>query len=547
MGTQNSTFSTTPQPTNGFLNSLQPPKPTYSYGITPSTPQTPQPTQSGGMNSSNASMVPTGTNVGLGAFNSTTSNNGKGGTVTKPTPNPSVLEQQKALNKLGAGLVEDGLAGPKTSAAIAKYGSGGTAQSMTDPTLKANTDKNNTANYGANTLGNAPNTPVSSQTGTTSGATPPTPNYNTSGTDSSIPQSNIIKGLINQANTPSQAYTDAQAEAKRISDEQTALANDFATQKNQIAGTAGFLTQQTGLQGLLQDKYNIGQNALAQQYAGATNRLGAANTQQGLQVQAGTNAANANAPITGVPYGTQTINPATGQPYPATTNTTGATGTSGTDIASGAGGGVQPTDPFYQTLQSYAQMAANGQVSSIPSSVTGNSVLNAQMNAMAKKINPNYNPVTSAAQSGVTAQQTAQQAGYQSALQQGQNLAAQATDLINTFNLNPSELNKANGAIQVIASNTSNPQYKMLNNYLADISSRYAQILTPAGGSNTDTTRAVASGMLDSLASGKSLQAVLSGLDQQAQAVIAGVPTPYGNTTSSNGGGSSTSGFGWNG
>lgn len=39
--------------------------------------------------------------------------------VTKP--NPNVLEQQKALNKLGAGLVEDGIVGPKTREAIAKY------------------------------------------------------------------------------------------------------------------------------------------------------------------------------------------------------------------------------------------------------------------------------------------------------------------------------------------------------------------------------------------------------------------------------------------
>lgn len=34
----------------------------------------------------------------------------------------TVLEQQKALNKLGAGLVEDGILGPKTKAAIEKYG-----------------------------------------------------------------------------------------------------------------------------------------------------------------------------------------------------------------------------------------------------------------------------------------------------------------------------------------------------------------------------------------------------------------------------------------
>lgn len=181
---------------------------------------------------------------------------------------------------------------------------------------------------------------------------------------------------------------------------------------------------------------------------------------------------SAGAPITGVQYGTQTIDPLTGK-----------------NIATDAG-----------QFGSGPQAAANVQSAKDQAS---------QINA------------------------------YKSAQQQGQNLAAQATDLITTFGLNPSEINKVNGAIQLIAANTSNPQYKMLNNYLADISSRYSQILTPPGGTSTDTTRAVASGMLDSLASGSSLKQVLDSLDQQANAVIAGVPTSFGNNSSggSTGGG----------
>ena len=221
-------------------------------------------------------------------------------------------------------------------------------------------------------------------------------------------------------------------------------------------------------------------------------------------------------------YGQTVFNPATGQ-------------------YTGGSSGVSPSDPFYATMQQYAQMAANGQLGQVPSSITGNAVLNAQLNQMATAINPSYNPVSSSAQSSIITQQTGQTANYKSALQQGQNLASQAKDLIDTFGLNPSELNAANGAIQKIALNTSDPHYKMLNNYLADISSRYAQILTPAGGSNTDTTRAVASGMLDSLANGTSLETVLDGLDQQAQAVISGVPTSYGNSSST-----SSSGNTWN-
>lgn len=50
-----------------------------------------------------------------------------GNTVVHDTkPNPNVLAQQKELNKKGAGLVEDGITGPKTRDAIAKYGTSGT-------------------------------------------------------------------------------------------------------------------------------------------------------------------------------------------------------------------------------------------------------------------------------------------------------------------------------------------------------------------------------------------------------------------------------------
>lgn len=119
-------------------------------------------------------------------------------------------------------------------------------------------------------------------------------------------------------------------------------------------------------------------------------------------------------------------------------------------------------------------------------------------------------------------QQTEQ---YKSAHQQAQNLQSQLTDLISTFGLNPADLNIANAGIQKIAQNTSDARYKILENYLADVASRYAQILTPAGGAATDTTRAVATSMLDSIASGKSIIDVMNALDQQAAAVVSGVNT----------------------
>lgn len=107
--------------TPGFLSSsLTPPKQNIPLSPTGLVSQNGQP----------FSMPSIGTNQGLlPGVNSSTQQKvttvSPTGTTTTTHPaqsNPSVLAQQQALNKLGAGLVEDGIAGPKTSAAIAKYG-----------------------------------------------------------------------------------------------------------------------------------------------------------------------------------------------------------------------------------------------------------------------------------------------------------------------------------------------------------------------------------------------------------------------------------------
>lgn len=106
----------------------------------------------------------------------------------------------------------------------------------------------------------------------------------------------LVTQLANQSQNSGADYKAAQAEAQRIQDEQTKLSQDYTQKTNNIAGTAGFLTQQSGLQGQLNNQYNTVQNTLGQEYAGATNRLGAANTQQGLLQQALSQAAGYAAP-----------------------------------------------------------------------------------------------------------------------------------------------------------------------------------------------------------------------------------------------------------
>ncbi len=138
-------------------------------------------------------------------------------------------------------------------------------------------------------------------------------------------------------------------------------------------------------------------------------------------------------------------------------------------------------------------------------------------------------------QQNIIGTQGTQIAQYQSALQQGQNLQAQVTDLITSFGLNPNDLNAVNSGLQKIAQNTSSPQYKILQNYVNDIANTYSQVLTPPGGSSTDTTRGIATSMLDATASGQSLIQVMKSLDEAAKAKIAGVSTT-GNSGSGGGG-----------
>lgn len=193
---------------------------------------------------------------------STGSTNGSFSTAT--------LAQQHQLNtQYNAGLKEDGISGPLTQAAIAKYSSTPSASAAT---------------------GASSNTPYSVNNGL---------------------YGQLITGLANTSQKPNQAYTDAQAEAQKIQDQQTQVSKDYAQKTNNIAGTAGFLTQQSGLQGQLNNQYNTVQNALSSQYSGATSRLGAANQQQSLQQGALGTAAGLAAPQRN---GYAFLDPLTGQP-----------------------------------------------------------------------------------------------------------------------------------------------------------------------------------------------------------------------------------------
>ena len=170
--------------------------------------------------------------------------------------------------------------------------------------------------------------------------------------------------------------------------------------------------------------------------------------------------------------------------------------------------GVSPSDPLYPALQSYATMAANGQYSAIPTSITGNPALSAQLNSMAQKLNPQYNPITSAAQgagqasvaqapytanaSNIGTSGTAAANSYNSiysaantqaattATQQAQirSVGQQALGLMQSDpNINKFVTQYGNKAINTLATQLSDPQYAAFNTAIQSLKARIGAAL----------------------------------------------------------------------
>ena len=279
-----------------------------------------------------------------------------------------------------------------------------------------------------------------------------------------------------------------------------------AGQQAALQGTAQQLTGQSQYASAVDSALGGANTQQSNTTSGLTNALGAANTQQAQAITGLGNAANYAQPqvgsIGGVPYSpldlTQSAILGTTQP-----------------------GGVAAAGNLLGQLQgAQAVGAAPGQTQATNYQALGTAGVAGQAQGIQA-----LNAAPGTAQAGVIGTQTQQIAGYQSALQQGQNLQAQLTDLIRTFGLNPADVNAANQGIQKIAQNVSSPQYQILQNYVNDIANTYSQILTPPGGSATDTTRGIAASMLDRTAKGESLVAVMQALDAAAKAKIAGVST----------------------
>ena len=330
--------------------------------------------------------------------------------------------------------------------------------------------------------------------------------------------SGLVSQLATSASKPSDQYTQAFQKYQDINDK---LAQSRINQANALAGNKldpVDLTFQQGRGQVLTDQYLAQQNALASELGATSNLLSSATGQQSTQ-QSGLLGAAGLAQPTLNAYGQTYYSPLLG----------GAVG----------GQGVQPSDPFYGTMQTYAQLLASNQPGAIPASITGNSVLNAQLQQMARQINPNYNfntaqGVASAqqynTQTGGTAGTQANQAvlnpayaSYLNLQQTTQNVDQFGGLLLQTMRdggINPTDIKFVNKTIAAIRDQFSSQQQAIYDNTLATLRSRVSGLLAQGGSEIPTAITADAQKILDGSLPVGQLQGVLQRITQEGQILL---------------------------
>jgi hypothetical protein len=320
----------------------------------------------------------------------------------------------------------------------------------------------------------------------------PTPPLTTAG---------LVPGLLNASNNPTIAGI--------IQQEQKQMGDTLTGQPGQPLQLA------QGRAGLIQ---NTAQAAIA-------------NALQEQQLQQGAigTALGAVAPITGVPYGTQTL-------QPGLVGLGGNTG--GANTGGETGGSLNPLN----NISSIAQQVINHQISPQQGYSLGGNVPNFQgaLNAEIQKQKPGFNTATAqgqyeAQQSNVTTSGTAQKqaaaAGYQGAVQERANaeasygaltgIASQLTGTLENWG-NSGRLTDYNKAINTLASLTSDPNYQAYIVALGNTQAAYQKIL---GSTGVTPTKADTDAM-NALNPNSSASAIVSAINQLSKDAHALVVEP---------------------
>ena len=514
------------------INTTLKPNPALSFsGLTglqaPTSPTLPAPTQNSA--SSSGIAVQGLNNLNLGMNNTTPA------VQTSAPASPSQIANQAANPFPTTPTLQPptvGLLNPHASLA-SSLSAGPVTSITTNPDGTTTTKHANPQDLASDTI--TPPTVNPNQNSQTQGLTGPSngtplpasetqPTQNTSGTPTASGLLSTVAGF----SKPDQGL-------QNLNDQLNSLEQDYASKTADILNAPTTeLNFQQGRLNALQSEYNTAKANLSANYQANL-------AQRGQNIGAAESALGSATQQTSAPYGTPLFNPATGtvtlggQPIGANNQFTPDQQMS--SLASAVANNTMSYSTAYSQLSSaFGPTVANTFLSKIQA-------INPQFNVNASEGTASGQQTAAATPGNIQSQQTTQIAGYTSALQQGQNLQSQLKDLITTFGLNPNDINAANSGLQAIAKNTSSPQYQILSNYVNDIANTYAQILTPTGGSQTDTTRSIAASMLDATAKGTSIIATMSALDSAAKAKIAGVSTT-GSSSSTSGSSSGASG-GW--
>jgi len=324
--------------------------------------------------------------------------------------------------------------------------------------------------------------------------------------------SQMIADAYNRSKEPSADYTAAAEEARRVKEEQTKLAQEYAQKRKNIEGTAGFLTQATGLEGQLQNQYNTGQAALSSQYEAATNRLGQANTQQGLQQGLLQNLISAGQPQLGQ-YGQTYYNP----------------------LNPGASGGNM--NPQTQA-PSFAQAIMNGQMTyeqavasmgyagNAGKTMLDNAILQAGGNPLQLQAqgSAQQSNITTGGTVGVNAGANAYTQNYPAVLALNQalnNIASAANMTVQNAqgaSINPFQYAPANATLANVKTSLSNPGQVTFNSNINNLKLAISALYSANGGTIPSDITAKINAMSDGSLSMSGLQALISAAQQEGQA-----------------------------
>lgn len=205
----------------------------------------------------------------------------------------------------------------------------------------------------------------------------------------------------------------------------------------------------------------------------------------------------------------------------------------GGTIGQGQGGA------FDSAMNTYIQMAANGQYGAIPSTITGNPVLNAEVIQGAQKANPSFDPVTSGAKGASAVELTKQGSAVQSQANGAEanfNLMLDIAQKGGVNDMNVPILNTLQQNVQ--RGLTSSAAVTNFQSLIQSVRSQYASIL--GGGTVTVEALQEAQSLIPQDISITALQALGQNLKKDAQNRVTGINEQIKTLTGR--GGASTSG-----